>query len=254
MKTETLTQQLLPGLEVIDAHAHLGVWGYPGSTDDVDQLRRLLDSNGFSKVIVSSAMAIKYDVPGGNAIVARATEADERIYGSVVFNANYQQESAEEIERYADHPRFVSAKVHPCGSGLQINDAQNMKMIELLAEKQLPLTFHSWTGDGPAAVEVAERFPKLAMIWFHALAADYRLAAQLALKLPNVYLDYVTSTQQRGKVDDLVKIIGADRLLFGTDQTLFDPIRPLASVLEADISQADRAAILGSNARKIFAF
>jgi uncharacterized protein len=246
--------ELCPGVEVIDVHAHLGRWGYPGSVGDVDELRRLLDVAGFSKVIISSGLAIAYDVPGGNAEVARATEFDERIFGSVVFNARDQKESRAEVERYADHPRFVSAKYHPAYTGLALNAPENMKIIELVARKKLPLTFHSWTGDGPAAAEIARRFPKLPVIWFHALANDYPKAAELARELPNVYLEYVTSTQERGKVELLVERLGADRLLFGTDESLFEPIRPLGQLVEAGISAADRRKILGLNARKIFRF
>jgi len=58
-----------------------------------------------------------YDVPAGNAEVARAAESDRRIHGSVVFNARNPKESRAEIERYADHPRFVAAKFHPATPG-----------------------------------------------------------------------------------------------------------------------------------------
>jgi predicted TIM-barrel fold metal-dependent hydrolase len=245
---------LCPGMEVIDVHAHLGKWGCPGSIGDADELRRLIDRAGFSKAIVSSGLAIMYDVPGGNAEVARAVESDERLYGSVVFNARNPKESRAEIERYAGHPRFVAAKFHPSYTGLALNSPENMKVIELVAEKKLPLTFHSWTGDGAAASEIARRFPKLPVIWFHARASDYRQAAELARKLPNVYLEYVTSTQERGKVELLVERLGADRILFGTDESLFDPVRPLGQLVEAEIGDRDRRKILGLNARKLFDF
>ncbi len=246
--------ELLPGVEVVDAHAHLGCWGYPGSRGSLDELRELLDSTGFSKVIISSALAIFYDAPEGNAEIARAVESDERVYGSLVFNGHYPDESREEIERYADHPRFVSAKIHPSCTGLAFNAPENLAMFELLAAKKLPLTSHTWTGNGPAAADAARRFPELPMFWFHALANEYRLAAELASELPNVYLDFVTSTQERGKVADLVRLFDVDRLVFGTDQTLFDPIHPLGPVLEAEISEEDKRKILGLNALRVFDF
>ncbi len=246
--------ELLPGVEVVDVHGHLGRWGYPCMTGDVDELRRLLDASGFSKVIVSSGLAICYDVPEGNADVLHAVESDERIYGSVVFNAHYAEESRAEIERYAEHPRFVSAKIHPAYSDLAINAPENLAMFELLTEKKLPLTSHTWTGDGERAADAAKRFPELPFFWFHALAADYRQAAALAFELPNVHLEFVTSTQERGKVEDLVRLFDVDRLFFGTDQTLFDPVRPLGAVLEAEISDEDKRKILGLNALRVFDF
>ncbi|MGQ9663377.1 MAG: hypothetical protein ACUVWX_13715 [Kiritimatiellia bacterium] len=105
--------ELFPNIEIIDARAHLGRWGYPGFRGDLDDFRRLLDIAGFSKVIVSSVQAICYDVPAGNAEVAAAAESDERIYGSLVFNAHFPFEAQEQIAKYASHPRFVAVKIHP---------------------------------------------------------------------------------------------------------------------------------------------
>jgi predicted TIM-barrel fold metal-dependent hydrolase len=186
--------------------------------------------------------------------VASAAESDERVYGSVVFNARFQEESREQVRRYGQHPRFVAAKFHPSYTGLALNSPENLRIIELVAEVGLPLTFHSWTGDGPAAAEIARRFPELPMIWFHSLALDYRKAVELARELPNVYLEYVTSTQERGKIEVLVEGLGAERVLFGTDQTLFEPIRPLGQLAEAAVSDVDRRRILGENAQKLFRF
>ncbi len=245
---------LFPGIEVIDAHAHLGRWGLPGLEGTTDDLRRLLDASGIARVIVSSAMAIAYDVPGGNAEVAAACDADERIYGSIVFNARYPQQCREQIDRYADHPRFVATKYHTGYDGLPINAPENLRVIEWIAARELPLTLHTWTGDGTMAADVARRFPELPVFWFHALAADYRKAADLASELPNVYLDFITSTQERGKIETLVERLGADRIVFGTDQSLFDPIRAMGAVAEARLGDDDRRRILGGTARRVFRF
>ncbi|MCX7592104.1 MAG: amidohydrolase family protein [Kiritimatiellae bacterium] len=250
----SVAAQLFPGIEVIDAHAHLGFWGYPGSAGTLDEFRRLLDVGGFSKVVVSSALAIAYDAVEGNAEVAKAVETDERIYGSIVFNGHYPEEAREEIKRYAEHPRFVAVKFHPAYTGLALNSPENLSILELVARYGLPITFHTWTGDGTAAVDIAKRFPSVPVIWFHSLAADYPKAAELARDLPNVYLEFVTSTQERGKIELLVQGVGAHRMLFGTDQSLFEPIRPLGAVAEAQISEADRRRILGETARKVFKF
>jgi len=250
----SVAADLFPGIEVIDAHAHFGRWGYPGYGGDLDGFRRLLDVAGIAKVIVSSAQAICYDVPAGNAEVATAVESDERIYGSIVFNARFPREAREQLEKYAGHPRFVAVKFHPAYTGLALNSPQNLSIIELVADLDLPLTFHTWAGDGPAAAEIAKRFPTLPVVWFHSLAADYPVAAELARDLPNVYLDFVTSTQERGKIETLIAALGAERLLFGTDQSLLDPIRPLAAVAEARLTESDRRKILGENARKLFKF
>jgi uncharacterized protein len=245
--------RLLPGFEVIDVHAHFGRWEYPGDAIDADGFRRLTDRVGFSKVVVSSARALMYDVPEGNAEIARLAESDERFHGSVIFNGHFYDQAREQIERYAEHPRFVCAKIHTA-MNLAVNSPENLRVMELLAKKKLPLTMHTWTGDGPAAADAARRFPEVTFFWFHALASDYRKAAELAKPLPNVCLEFVTSTQERGKVEHLVRHFDADRMVFGTDQTLFSPIYALGPILDAKISDADWRKILSENAKRLLNF
>ncbi len=254
MSLQSACAKLLPGVEVIDAHGHIGLWSAPGSDGSIDELQRMLDISGFSKVVISSANSITYDVSGGNREIAEAVARDERIFGAVAFNANYPRESREEILRYAEHPRFVCAKIHPGHMGIGIDHPDNMKLYELLAKFKLPLTAHTWTGDGPCAAKVARELPELVCIWYHALADDYRLAAELATDLPNVYLEYAVSRQIPGKVETLVEIAGADKVLFGTDQTLINPVYALGPTLEARISESDRRKVLSENARKVFDF
>lgn len=251
--SDTVLARLLPDFEVVDVHAHFGGWGYPGDLIDLDGFRRLTDRMGFAKVVISSRTALTYDVTEGNAEIARVVEADERFHGSVTFNGHYYDEAREQIERYADHPRFVCAKIHSC-MNLAVNAPQNLRVMELLAARKLPLTMHTWTGDGPAAADAAKRFPELRFFWFHALASDYRKAAELAKDLPNVCLEFVTSTQERGKVEHLVQHFDVDRMVFGTDQTLFNPICALGPILDAQISAADRRKILSENARRLLNF
>ncbi len=254
MVGRTAVERLLPGFEVVDVHAHIGRWGSPGGEGSADELRRITDRSGFAKVVVSSSLAIQYDAPEGNADVARLTEADGRFHGAVTYNAHYPAEAREQIERYAAHPRFVCAKNHPAHNRLPVDSPASLAVIELLAARRLPLVLHTWTGDGPAVAEVARRFPELAFVWFHALASDYREAAELARELPNVHLEYVTSTQERGKVEHLVRSLGSDRILFGTDQSLINPVYALGPLLEADLSDEDRRRMLSTNARRLFAF
>jgi len=254
MSVPSACERLLPGVEVIDAHGHIGLWGAPGGDGSIDELRRLMDASGFSRIVISSANSIIYDVPGGNREVAAAIAADKRVYGAVTFNAHYPQEAREEILRYSEDPRFVAAKIHPGHMRIAVDHPDNMKLYELLAEQGLPLTAHTWTGDGPRVERVARAFPEVTFVWYHALADDYRLAAELAAELPNVYLEYAVSRQIPGKVETLVQIAGSERVLFGTDQTLINPVYALGPTLEADIAEEDRARVLGLNARRVFDF
>lgn len=53
-------------------------------------------------------------------------------------------------------------------------------------------------------------------------------------------------------VETMIRVAGADRVLFGSGTPVGTPRSPLYAVLLADISAADRAAVLGGNARRLF--
>ena len=53
---------------------------------------------------------------------------------------------------------------------------------------------------------------------------------------------------QRAK--ELIRIYGADRILFGSDFPIWDPARELQAVLEAGFTDAELEGILGGNCRR----
>jgi aminocarboxymuconate-semialdehyde decarboxylase len=70
--------------------------------------------------------------------------------------------------------------------------------------------------------------------------------------LARVYLDTSTSSAQALQAD--MALVGAGRMLFGTDSppTTVPVERGLAMVRELDVPEADRQAILGANAERLF--
>ncbi len=48
-----------------------------------------------------------------------------------------------------------------------------------------------------------------------------------------------------------IEAIGAERILFGTDTPLLDPHAQLARVIGADLTDSDRALILGENLARL---
>ncbi len=80
----------------------------------------------------------------------------------------------------------------------------------------------------------------------------HRAAAKLARSYPNVYMDLSGDSYSFGLVEWLVEQAGADRILFGSDLFMIDARTVMGRVLDADISSAAKALILGENAVRIF--
>ena len=70
--------------------------------------------------------------------------------------------------------------------------------------------------------------------------------------LKKIYLDTIVFTPEQ--LEALVKLFGAGKILLGTDYPYdmgeYDPLGHIASV--ASLGEADRAAIAGGNAKRLF--
>jgi predicted TIM-barrel fold metal-dependent hydrolase len=73
-----------------------------------------------------------------------------------------------------------------------------------------------------------------------------------AKESPNLYVDFCATWADADKVARVVGELGAERVLFGSDYTLFDPGHTLGMLEEAALSVEEKALILRGNAERLF--
>ena len=102
-------------------------------------------------------------------------------------------------------------------------------------------------------VPVNHRYPALRLIGAHTGGSFPDLACQAARETnENVYFDLSCGYIGRGRVEKIVHAAGADRVLFGSDYTLIDPIFIKGEVDEASLLPTEREKILFSNSAALF--
>ena len=82
------------------------------------------------------------------------------------------------------------------------------------------------------------------------LAADRSIDA--ARRARNLYLDLTYSRNHTGLIEHFVKEVGADRLVWGSDEPLFSMSQQVGKILFARIPDADKKKILWDNGARIF--
>jgi predicted TIM-barrel fold metal-dependent hydrolase len=97
---------------------------------------------------------------------------------------------------------------------------------------------------------LGERYPDTTFIFAHA-GHMWVKAFHAAKPYPNLYFDVSGYDPERGSVEKGVEILGAERLLFGSDAPGRSYAAQLAKVQCADISERDRALIAGGNAIRL---
>ena len=257
---------------IIDVHGHLGnINQAPFWAADAVRLEAYLEEAGIDLLCVSSSKSLMYDASEGNAELAAALKTSRKLRGYVVCNPVFP-ESIRDLRLLEEKP-FVGVKIHPDYHGYDIASDSVRGFLDEVAERTPLILSHvsCMPGTGFAAtVEVANlaaRHPKTNFIlahmagifqnavypYFPNLAGIERVAS---MKLPNVYVDtaHFLMYVYPGVMERMVEILGADRIVFGTDCPLQGPaqMRFAAEIVRGlPIAEADKAAILGGNAARL---
>jgi uncharacterized protein len=239
---------------VIDVHQHVGPWPFPGRWGGIEENLRLMDARGIDVAVISSARAVVQEMARGNAELAVDLERDERLYGYVTLNPTVIEACRAEIAAYAANQRFIGFKVHTVYSGCAMHDPRLARLVTILEQEGKPLLIHTWGSAAVAALQgLAANHPNLPIIVAHAGGDAWREAIAASRACPNLYLDFACSTPYAGAVELALSELGPERIVFGTDATLFDPLymRALFDAVPG-LDPDARGLIMGGNAARLF--
>lgn len=134
-------------------------------------------------------------------------------------------------------------------------------VIHRAAQQGLPVLIHTFSrtdGNLPGEISVEEllrlaaRCPEARLIGAHA-GANWRLSLDiLRRRMPNVWVDISGSFPERGMVEALVRALGPDRVVFGSDMPGRSVASQLAKVTLATISPRVYRRIFSGNAAELF--
>ncbi len=174
-----------------------------------------------------------------------------------------------EIERCARAGARGIGEMRPDIQSFDLTDEELMTpFIEALRERNLILLTHAsepvghdYRGKGAITPDVlypfTTRYPDMPLVCAHwgGGLPFYALMPEVKKAIHNVYFDtaaspFLYSPQIYRRVADLV---GADKILFGSDYPLLSPTRLLKEIETADLSEAERKLILSENARRLLA-
>lgn len=162
-------------------------------------------------------------------------------------------------------------KLHPIVQRLHPATDALWPVYELCQELGLPVLFHSgflgrsqWNAFARPGVfaDVLEAFPDLRVVLAHLGRGHYEEAVALAERFPQVVFDTcgaITAGAVSWRLGDeeavaLLRRIGVERVCFGSDYPWFDPAADAARLAALPgLSEGERAAILGDNARRLLA-
>jgi predicted TIM-barrel fold metal-dependent hydrolase len=224
---------------------------------EAEAIVQSMDRCGVDRMIGSSFTAIHGETTLGNTEAAQVVAAfPNRLYAYAVINPHYPGEVPDELARcFTDGRGFVGLKFH-CGlHGVQLEHAGYDRALAFADEHALPVLVHG--GGRDRWREVCLRYPRASFIIAHACAwdgftEDGKQSFALAREVANLYVDVAGSASYRGALRALVDLVGVEKVLYGSDFPMFDLAFELGRVTLSELSPAEKAAVWGGNAMRIF--
>ena len=183
------------------------------------------------------------------------------------MNPAWGEEAAQEAERCASAGLVGIGELHPDTQGYDLGDERTMgPLMEAAGALGLIVLTHSsepvghmYQGKGETRPEVLWRFiqnfPDATIVCAHwgGGLPFYALMPEVKEGLANVYFDTAASPflYDRRVFEAGVGLVGAGRILLGSDYPLLQASRLLRQVEKAELSEGEKEAIRGGNAGRL---
>lgn len=259
--------------KIIDAHCHV----YPDkiaekaavSTGNFYAFDRTEDGRistlvkegseaGISHYVIQSVATTPSQVGSINQFIARTVKQSSGLMTGLGTLHPDTEDVEKEVENIIELG-LKGVKLHPDIQRFELDCKKSMHIFEV-CEGRLPVLLH--TGDNRydysnpnRLIPVLETFPKLQVIGAHFGGwSIWEEATEKLHKYENLLVDcssslYAISPETATK---LVRIYGADRVLFGSDYPVFPPVEEVKRFMKLDLTEAERQKIFWDNSSNLF--
>ena len=195
----------------------------------------------------------------------------EHFYGIACLNP-LGEGAFKELESLVVQNGFKGVKIHQGHYNISADDPRLIDFYKKCIDLDITVAFH--TGFSPVQHidryittmpltidELAHRFPELRIVMCHAGGNWFQDGIMIALRNKNVYVDLAgipwlcsflvyPEVDWRTLICRMVKVLGADRIIYGTDN--MDDMMTPEMIMELDILEEEKHMILGGTAKRVY--
>ena len=235
----THTRELVSGVELFDAHTHLGQNDPDGMKQTPEELLGVLRTAG-----AIGAFTFPMHEPGGyppfnDMVLEAAAHSDGALVPFCRVSPNTGDAPAEALRALGAGARGI--KLHPRAEQFTLDHPAVRELAAIAAERTLPILVHAGRGIpalGRHLVELAGAFPEARFILAHAGITDLAWIWKVAPDHPNLTFD--TSWWLGPDLQALFSLVPAGQILFASDapygDTLVSAVSQLRGMLHAGLS------------------
>jgi predicted TIM-barrel fold metal-dependent hydrolase len=235
-----LIRREVPGLELFDAHTHLGEHDPDGMRQSPEELLAMLADAGARGAFVFPMHEPDGYPPANDMVLAAARDSGGLL---VPFcRVNPHRDALREARRALD-AGARGIKLHPRAERFTLDHPAVRGLAALAHECSLPILIHAGRGIpslGAHAVALAREFPNARLILAHAGVSDLAWIWRAAAGLPNLLFD--TAWWMPADLLALFSLIPPGQILFASDSpygsTAFSAACHLRLALQAGLTPA----------------
>ena len=244
-------------IPIIDTHTHLGrFYSLHLPNPDYRDMLRSMDRHNVEFIICAPHSALFISGYGNRDIEYLMREYPTRFRGWFCYNPNFPY-SLEDVERgFRDHPGYVGFKILPDYHKTKLDSEAYASILAYADAHSLPVLSHTWgqamyDGNVYSSIDmirtVVQRYPNMRFIMGHSVQGQCDEAIDLAAENPNAYLELTDTYRLNGMIEKMCARAGSDKILFGTDLPWYNPAYCLGCILNARITDDQKADIIRNN-------
>ena len=253
----------LRGVKVIDAHGHTGPTHRGWYIRDIEfpayaeSMIDRMDGLGVEKTVISAETALFGNAVEGNRFAEKhLLKYRDRFAGYLAFNPLYGKELIPELDNFFKRGFFIGFKILAGYWKIPVTDPGYVPAWEYADKYRLPVLLHTWDDsyNSPAMLgDIAGKYPNAGFLLGHSGGGTRgRIEAEaLALRNRNVFLEFCGSFCTPRPFEESMKIVGTDRVVFGSDTGAHDQAWELGRYLSMPWPDKELVPGLGANFMKL---
>ena len=251
-----LLREQVPGLELFDAHTHIGANDPDGMSQTPEQLLGVLRESGARGAFVFP-MHEPDGYPPANDMVIEVSRNGGGLLTPFCRVAPHAGDAPAEAVRALD-AGARGIKLHPRAEQFTLDHPAVAELAGLADERGLPVLIHAGRGIpalGRHAVQLAGAFPRARFILAHAAVCDLSWLWRVAADHPNLLFD--TSWWMPADLQTLFSLVPPGQILFASDapygHPLVSAIFQLRCALQVGLSPEQVRCIASEQSQRIAA-
>lgn len=250
---------------IIDVHVHIGT-AEQSKRATPEQVLVLMDASGIDQAVISPIP--DYEDPDGvassmamNDLIAKALQAwpDRFIAGFGVVEPRHGSDCLAEVDRILGDLGLCGLMFHSDYSGISLDHPNTIEIVEHASRYDNLIILahmfqHSILCAPFAFMNLADTFPEVTFVAGNPMmtTTDSAAVRYMAQKCPNVLFDTAMIHSHLFPIERMIKAIGVDRLLFGSDNPNYTHNMDKCIVDWSGATSEEKEHIYYRNALRIF--